>query len=453
LDPVSISLEKNKHWSFFGIRISAIIETLIFIVVVLILDYLFGTGDRFYSVNPHPFWIIVLIVTVQYGTVEGVMTSVLCTIALFAGNVPEIQFNESLFLYNARLAVNPALWFIAALVLGEMQMRVINERNKFKEIAVVADRDAKEVTDAYQMLKDKKEHLEVRLVSQMRSFSFSINALQNMESMSSAQIFMALLDMVREIVGPKKFSAYTFSENGFEVMLSEGWEDHEIYQRRFLTNHPLYQKIVSGKRLISVINPEDEAILGDEGLVATPIIDTESGTIFGMLKIEGMEFYDLNISNLWVVESLAQLVGTAFSNAQKFDRVTKAGIYASSKEGVFSFPFYRIQKALLSRIMGDMNSNFGELDITVDAPSEQIKTIKADVEFVLQKNLSSLGIVCQMGRDELHYMILFPNCSLKKTESLGHDIEKLLEQEELLKECEWKVLAREIECLSSSKSS
>jgi len=444
------ALEIQEHWNFFGIRVSALIETVVFIAAVLLLDYLFGSGDRFLDVNPHPFWIIILVVTVQYGTLEGIIAAVLCTIALYAGNIPEIEFNESLFNYNARLALNPVLWFVAALVLGEMHMRVINERDKFKEIAITADRDAKQVTDAYQLLKEKKEHLEVRLVSQMRSFSFSIKALQNMESMSSAQIFMSLLDMVREIIGPKKFSAYTFSENGFEVMLSEGWGDDEPYHRRFMNDHPLYQKIVSGKRLISVINPEDEAILGDQGLIAAPIIDTDSGTIFGMLKIEDLEFYDLNISNLWVIESLAELVGTAFSNGQKYDRLTKTSIYAAGDDAVFSFPFYRIQKALFSHLLAHLKKPFCELDVQIEIKDKPLEEVRAELNFILQKNFQTVGTVCRLGRDEPHYAILLPGYSLKNAEDVAEDVKQVLEKEELLKECQLSVDAKEIECKETS---
>ena len=443
LEPVSVSLEKEKHRSFFGIRVSAIVETLIFITLTLILDYLFGTGDRFQSINPHPFWIIVLIVTVQYGTVEGVVASVLCTTALYAGNVPDMQFNESLFQYNARLALNPTLWFVAALVIGEMHMRVISERDKFKEIAIVADRDAREVTDAYQMLKEKKEHLEVRLVSQIRSFSFSIKALQNMESMSSAQIMMSLIDMIREIVGPKKFSVYTFSEMGFEVMLSEGWEG-ENFQRRFPNQHPLYREIVSRKRLISVVNPEDEVVLEGEGLIAAPIIDRDSGTIFGMLKIEDIEFYDLNISNLWVIESLAELVGSAFLNAQKYDQLTKATIFASSQEGVYSYPFYRMQKPLLSKVLGESNNPFTELDVIFDTDQDVMKKIRPDVEYFLSRDLPAAASIYQMGRDELHYVILLPNYSLKKAQELNQEYNKILGQEDKLKDCKWTIEARNV---------
>jgi len=443
-------LLKEKHSYILGIRVSAVTETVVFIFILLLLDFLFGTGNRFQGVNPHPFWIIILLVTVQYGTIEGVVAAVFCTIALYLGNIPEIQFNESLFQYNARLATNPALWFVTALVLGEMHMRVINERDKFKEIALTSDRNAKEAADVYQLLKEKKEHLEVRLVSQVRSFSFSIKALQSMESLSPAQIFMSLVEMVREIIGPKKFSVYTFSESGFEVMLSQGWDD-ESYQRRFISTHPLYTNLVSQKHLLCVINPEDEAVLSGEGLIAAPIIDKESGSIYGMLKIEDMDFYDLNISNLWVIEALAELIGTAFSNAQKYHWLSKSAIYSGEEKGIYSYYQYKIQKNLLSRLFGELKVKFWELDVKFNKPEEDVESVQSELEFILQKMADQSAGVYKMGRDELHYSILLPNVAREKVKKMEGELTQYFSENSILQNCEWKMSRKEVEYAPSSK--
>ncbi len=438
-------LVQEKQRTFFGIRVSALVETIAFIAIVLIVDYLFAAADRFQGLNPHPFWIIVLLVTVQYGTVEGIVAAIFSTIALYVGNIPEIQFNESLFQYNARLALNPALWFVAALVLGEIHMRLINERDKLKEVAVNSERNARDVTEAYQILKEKKEHLEVRFVSQVRSFSFSIKALQNMESMSPAQIFMSLLEMVNEIIGPKKFSIYTFSENGFEVMLSEGWGDSEPYQRRFLNTHPIYTTIVSKKHLLCVTNPEDEAVLGGEGLVASPIIDNDSGTIYGMLKIEEINFYDLNISTLWVVDALTDLIGAAFANAQTYDWLSRTKIYASTRKGVYSYALYRIQKEYVSHVAAQLSGALWELDVTCEVDAQAREEVRADLEYFLLKGVPALGEVFQLGQDDLHYSLLIPGRDDSTIKRLKKDYEKKLKEDPKLHNAKWRLEIKKVE--------
>ncbi len=132
--------EEIKHWTIFRVRVSAIIETIIFLGILLFFDYILGEGKHYTDVSPHPFWIIVLVISVQYGTAEGVIAVFLCTVALYAGYIPEIKFNESLFDYRVRLALTPTLWLIASVVLGEMRMRIDYDRKKYKEMAFDAQK-------------------------------------------------------------------------------------------------------------------------------------------------------------------------------------------------------------------------------------------------------------------------------------------------------------------------
>ena len=53
-----------------GLRKSALIEMSLFFLVTLLLDVLATGGTRFWEVAPHPFWIIVILMTVQYGSAE-----------------------------------------------------------------------------------------------------------------------------------------------------------------------------------------------------------------------------------------------------------------------------------------------------------------------------------------------------------------------------------------------
>ncbi|NGX57687.1 MAG: hypothetical protein K940chlam3_00581 [Chlamydiae bacterium] len=450
------SVIKEEARKFLGIRVSAIVEVLVFLAFMMFIDYVFGSGNRFQGTSPHPFWIIILIVSVQYGTIEGIMAAALSTLALYAGNIPEIQFNESLFQYNSRLAMTPTLWFIAAVVIGEMHMRVIGDRKKYRELAIAAQEESNKTAESYEVLKEKKEHLEIRLVSQMRSFTYSLKSLRGMESMSPGQIFLSLTDMVKEIVGPKKFSVYTFSDNGFEVMLSEGWEEDEPFKRRFLNKDPLYREITTGKRLLSVVNPEDEVIFEGEGLIAAPILDTQSGQIYGMLKIEDIEFHDLNISNFWVIETLTELVGTAFSNAQKYDLLFRHSIYSSWEENIYSFFMYNLQKENLANLMTEAKVPMSEIDIELKSGQEELRkeltSVRSALEFILRKSIVKNETVYQMGRDELHYRVLLPFASLDDAKKELKKIEQSISEHPDIKDYKLSINANELDCKALAKA-
>ena len=217
----------KKHRTILGVRLSALIETIVFLSVLVVLNLLFGSGDRFANVNPHPFWIIILVMSVQYGTAEGVMAALLATLFFYGGNIPQVRFDESLFEYRVRIASLPVLWMLTAIILGEMRTRIAYEREKYQKLAEDATREAREISSTYEVLKEKKEFLEVKLASEHRTLAVTYHSLRNLESMNPGHILFAFRDLISEITNPKKFSIYAYSDEGFEAIIHEGWEENE----------------------------------------------------------------------------------------------------------------------------------------------------------------------------------------------------------------------------------
>lgn len=80
--------EEQAPRELFGLRATALIEMAIFFAVALGLDALVFDGDRFREVAPHPFWALVILVSLQYGTNEGLLAAIFSSAALLVGNIP-----------------------------------------------------------------------------------------------------------------------------------------------------------------------------------------------------------------------------------------------------------------------------------------------------------------------------------------------------------------------------
>src|SRR5579863_4119153 len=107
---------------------SAIVEIAVFLSAVVLLDFMFGDGTRFINTTLHPFWIIVLLVTVQYGPIEALIAALLSSAVLLVGNLPEQSLNETMYQYILRVTFNPTLWIMTALILGSLRARQRAER-------------------------------------------------------------------------------------------------------------------------------------------------------------------------------------------------------------------------------------------------------------------------------------------------------------------------------------
>src|ERR1700729_793544 len=82
-----------------GLRLSALVEILLALGIMLFIDIAAFDRTRFWGVNPHPFWLIVLFIACKYGTKEAIISALVCTLALLIGNMPEHTMGQDSYSY------------------------------------------------------------------------------------------------------------------------------------------------------------------------------------------------------------------------------------------------------------------------------------------------------------------------------------------------------------------
>lgn len=411
-----------------GLRRTAVVETLTFLIGLTLLNFFFGSGERFIGVNPHPFWIIILLVTVQYGTREGIFAAIASIVFLYAGNIPPMAFNETLFDYRLRLFLQPTLWIVTATVLGEMRLRVEFDRQRYRDAAKKARSEAETIASAYEQLKERKEQVEVRLASQIDTLATAYSSLRSLESLNPAQIFVSLKDFVHQSVKPEKFSLYAFSEGGFESVIHEGWDPKDHYQRRFAIDHPLTKTLLSRKRMVCVINADDEKVLEGEGILAAPILDKETGEIFGMLKIERMPFSEMHLSNLETCETLCEVIGTTFANARKFKALERTSMYEDYEEGIYSKALYQLLNTLFKRERMDGFSIALVRTREKGLSNDEVQTARKNAFLVARSLSPKEAWVFSESKQDLALRIVVPGLEENATRSLALKIASRIEE-------------------------
>ncbi|OYW12907.1 MAG: hypothetical protein B7X02_03205, partial [Rhodospirillales bacterium 12-54-5] len=155
---------ERSNRTIFGIRLIAILEAVGMLILLLLVDRFFYTGDRFINTNPHPFWIPVLLIAVQYGTAEGLMAAFLACLFFLVGNIPAQPEGMDHYDYLYLLMINPILWVVAGWGLGELRQRHVRERDVLiKEINESQQREEL-ISTSYQFVKNRKEALEVQVL-------------------------------------------------------------------------------------------------------------------------------------------------------------------------------------------------------------------------------------------------------------------------------------------------
>jgi hypothetical protein len=340
-------IPNTSHKKLLGVRVSALIEIIGFLTIALLIDYLCLDGSRYISVQPHPFWVIVLLVCTQYGTTEGLFAAFLSSAVLLAWNLPEQQLDQSIYDYLLVTIKQPLMWLSAAVVLGEVRMRHIKERNELSEELATAREHEHAISDAYTSLKRMKEKLETHMAGELQSSVNAYNAMKSLGTLNPSKILLGVEEVVKAVMDPEKFSVYALGPEGLESAICVGWKQDELYSRRFANTSTIYKEIVGRQRMLCCINDNDAKMLGTEGLIAAPLIDTETGNVFGMLKIEDIGFSKLTLSNVESFRILCEVTGLAHSNAEKY-RQAEINSIINQENDLFSYTFFQQQNALFS---------------------------------------------------------------------------------------------------------
>lgn len=98
-----------------GRFLTAVIEGVAMLLALAVLEILFFGRGGYATFDLHPFWVPVLVVTVQYGFFAGVVTA---AAAGFALDTPERPLGLDIVTYYAEAARQPLQWVGAAIMIG-----------------------------------------------------------------------------------------------------------------------------------------------------------------------------------------------------------------------------------------------------------------------------------------------------------------------------------------------
>ena len=437
--------------SFHKDAVTAIIESVILLSVITLLSYLVGSENRWMNVKPHPFWIVVLVVTVQYGTIPGIMATFLSCVYLYLFNVPSpISLKElDHYEYILFLTWRPCLWLLTNVILGEIRMR---HRRQADDLREELERSAKRdlvITRSYNKLKESKEELETHIAGQFQSSIATYQAIKAMESFDPLDILMGVGDALESVLHPSKYSVYALGETNFEPVSSVGWTEKDNFLRQIPNSHPLYQELVSKRRLVSVVNDMDARILDGQGLLAAPLIDQQSGEIFGMIKVEDLDFKQMTLSNVESFRILCECAGMSYAQAKHYNKMKSVTFKDLSTE-LYTQPYYEIQlklaKALAKRsgmqvqickikIENRQNFKRKELEMIALYTGKSVKDLRSDTLQLFQGRQNESDFVLLMQTKEPGEAIEYVNAlksSIANTKHelfqrvhFGYDIQKL----------------------------
>src|SRR5207249_9791346 len=92
------------------------------------------------------------------------------------------------------------------------------------------------------------------------------------------------------------------------------WSAEDSYSLELSAQSTVYQEIIGRRSGLCCGNRDEEIMLGSEGMLAAPLVNSETGEVLGMMKIETLGFADLNLSSVQTFKVLCDCIVTAYEN-------------------------------------------------------------------------------------------------------------------------------------------
>lgn len=421
----------STHQNVFGLRLSAIIEMILGLGLLILVDQFLGAGNGFTSVQPHPFWIVIVLIAAQYGVNEGVGATVLASLAyLLFAEWPMRDSEQGMFDYYYVLLLNPILWLVGSLVIGaiaERHLRKIVHLNKSIE-----DSHQREdtISESYSFVKSRKENLEIQLTGQLTSSIKAYKAAKAIETLNPKDVLRGIEDLVSAILAPQKFSVYSLEAGRLTANVLHGWTQNDGFLQEIDSSNALYQMVVGQQSVVCIANADHEIVLHHQGLLAGPIMDPERRTVIGMLKIEQLDFAHMGLQTIEIFKALCDWVGASMMNAEYYQTV-KEGSVINPEHNLMTVNYFKRQSDYLSSLAKRVGFDLTLIVVRV-ADAEKLQDadrlmVARQLSVAVQKALRTVDLAFEYQGTGEEYSILLPATSQQGANVVRDKISKELD--------------------------
>ncbi len=396
------------------------LEIALYVGLVLGVDAIWGSGDRFIHVEPHPFWAIVLLLAAHYGTAQALLATAICSVALLAGNLPAQGFEQSVHEYAIQVLQRPMLWMLASVVIGELRVSHRNQHADTAERLGHAERRVALLARAHRDVSGAKERLETRLAGQLRTATGMFEAARALETLDPARVLEGAADLLATALNARRFSMFLLEGNELVLQATQG-EGDAVLVRRYGATTALFQEVVGAQRFVTVATPAGETALAGDGLMAGPLIDPVSGTLFGMLKVEEMSFLDFNLGTVHTFKALCDWIAAAYGNAQAH----QASQIVDEVTQLYAVRYLQRQTDYLSEVALRFGFDLTELTLRLDiddATEDERRSVSLALSSVARRVLRRTDLVFSHEPPKVQFTVLLPGAV---PESAGVVIRKL----------------------------
>jgi hypothetical protein len=296
---------------------AALVEIAVLFCLIIGLGWL--TGQDISDMRPHPFWVPVLLLSLQYGTVSGLLAAGIATLFTAFGQLPEQTVGETYFVYFLRIWIEPILWIASAVLLGQFRMRQIADKMELVRQVEELGAQRASLADYAGQLRRRCEGLERRLAGRQEPDALvMLQSIAQARQLGAPGISAAFAGVMQAVLPGAQASLFVLDQDRLRQALTVPATGSASAGAGIAANgldplHPLYHSIVTQGQGASVLTAAGEAALAGQGLLAVPV-RAANGVVIGMLKVETMDSHLLGSGSVAVLDAVAGVLAGPLQN-------------------------------------------------------------------------------------------------------------------------------------------
>lgn len=284
---VRLALETSQQRAGLPVLppLAAFIELVVLVAAILGIDWLV-TGFSVSDFQPNPFWIPVLLLSLHYGTVSGLIAAATVIALTMLQGVPEQAIGENHFAYLLRIWAEPILWISVALLLGQFRMRQISNKLELRRKVEELSSQRAAIADYANNLRARCGTLERELAARSEVTSLKLLAFLAAVREGGEGFDGALGKLVSAAFPGADASLYLLHGDALlRRSLPDGATEGRVTLDRIPSDHPLFAAVVGQRASLSVLRRQDETALAGLGLAAAPV-RAPDGQVIGVLILD-----------------------------------------------------------------------------------------------------------------------------------------------------------------------
>jgi len=417
---------------------SYLYEIPLFYAILVALNYFrFPEYPGFLEINPHPYWLGILLFSFRYGTFAGAITGILSTVTY----IIFIWLEGDRYLFgDFHFYLLPSLFIIIGTLIGIGVDKYIQINKKQKKELIKLSGDK---IHLYQELKSQRvitNELEKRIVTKTSTLVTLYEGARRLDTVEFEDLYKSIVLFFSKTLDVKEAAIYLKDNNKWKLKRSLGWENEDSWPKEYALNDGLVGLSGSGGKVLNIKNflgkdverqkiqvtdSQPQLDIKRECLMAGPLKKGENGNVIGVFSIQAIPLLSLNSATVNLFSFLLNWASRSLGTAYFFEEMKKQEILDPELE-IYSFRYFetRFKQEFLRSRTYYLPLSIALITITGtdNFPPPKKKSVMTAISHLLKDSCRDIDVIASFPDPNIPFACLLTTTTAEKSS----DVKKVI---------------------------